>query len=498
MEATNTVNASEDLVSTIQARLEPYIKPREQVNYIRRILTLHLETYGDGPAVPPLALNDCKRPCDVGNELKGVYKDYVEAVRANSAARREFEAELEAARHNDDDSRTEPPSHDFDFLDSHLALLKLQQKQSSLLTIHRALKRLSEKAAPVQASLDTEQVKQAAPALPEVPKSVVDDIAAEQSITQPELPSRVHQVDKALFRASLLLKKETRLLLESRTRLEESGGTFGHGAKLEALSATRGELIAWIETELSKASAQDPEGRTDDSEGRRQPADRQTMITAQLNAISQKYANYVAARGEVLELACTRWQPSISPPGQRATLSMHTDVDPTSVDHLLTPHVETLLSIAKQQKSMVAHKSHSSSVMNKQSKAVYQALDRLAEESQLLPSHPLKNPLPRIGGSSNHVFGSSSQPQAATRAMPWVAAADSAKISTLEAVAEAIEGGQLALESCMGSLQDINHLLSRSMQDKEHSDKEVSRQQSVDPWSSLHGNLDSIDAKPTA
>ncbi|RDA83587.1 hypothetical protein CP532_4749 [Ophiocordyceps camponoti-leonardi (nom. inval.)] len=492
--------ASEQLVSTIQAELERFIKPREQVNYIRRILTLHLETYGEGPAVPPLALSDCKRPCDVGNELKGVYREYVEALRANSAARRDLETELKAARHDDDDDpRTESTSDDSDLLlDSHLALLKLQQKQDCLSTIHRALKGLSDKAASMQGFLDTEQVMQAAPALPEVPKSVVHDIAAEQSTTQPDLPSRVHQVDKALLRANLLLKKEKRLLVESRSRFRESNGSFGNGAKLEALSATRGELIAWIEAELSKASAQDAEGLTDEAEGRRQPAKRQTIITKQLNAINQKYTTYVAARREVLELACTRWQPSMSPPHQQATHTTQLDVDPTPVDHLLTPHVEALLSIAKQQKGTIAHKSHSSSVVIKQTKAVCQALDRLAEESQLLPSHPMKDPLPQIAGVSNDIFGSSGQPQVASRAMPWVVAADSAKISTLEAVAEAIEGGQVALEGCMRSLQDIDHLLSRDLQDKEHSDKESSRQQTVDPWSLLHGNLDSIDAEPKA
>ncbi|RCI07826.1 hypothetical protein L249_5771 [Ophiocordyceps polyrhachis-furcata BCC 54312] len=491
--------SEEELISTIQADLERFIKPREQVNYMRRILTLHLETYAEGPAVPPLALNDCKRLCDVGNELKGVYREYVEALQANSAARRDFEAELDAARHDyDDDSRTESISHDSDLLDSHLALMKLRQKQDCLSTIQRALKRLSEKAAFMQDLLDSEQVKQAAPALPEVPRSVVDDIAAEQSTIQPDLPSRIHQVDKALLRARLLLKKEKRLLSESRARLRDSNEPFGNDAKLEALSATRGELIAWIEAELSKASAQDPEGLTVDSERRRQPANRQTVITAQLKAISQKYATYVAARREVLELACTRWQPSMSPPQQRTAQSTQLDVHPTPVDHLLTPHVEALLSIARQQKSMVAHKSHSSSTMNKQTKAVCQALDRLAEESQLLPSHPMKGPLPQIAGVSNDVFGSSGQPQVATRAMPWVVAADSAKISTLEAVAEAIEGGQVALEGCMRSLQDIDHLLSRGLQDKKHSDTEISRQQAVDPWSFLHGNLDSIDGEPKA
>ncbi|PFH60504.1 hypothetical protein XA68_10853 [Ophiocordyceps unilateralis] len=476
--------APEELVSTVQAGLEPYIKPREQVNYIRRILALHLATYGDGPAVPPLALNDCTCPGDVGQELKGAYREYVEALQANASARHKFDAELQAVGH-DGDLRTEPPSHDSNLLDDHLAMLRLQQKRECLLAVQQSLKCLAEKAASKQGFLATQHVIGAAPALPEVPRSVVNDIAAEKSDAQPDLRSRVHHVEKALLRASLLLKQEKRLLAVSRTRFEENADSVDNGARRRALSATRGDLIAWIEAELSKASAQDSEERTDDSLGRRPSANSQSTITAQLHKISQKYAAYVATRREVLELACTRWQPSISPPRQPTAASTHANdlVDPAPVDHLLTPHVEALLSISKHQKNLIAHKSHSSSVLNKQAKAMCQTLDRLAEESQLLPSHPMKNPLPQIGGTQNDSFGSSGHPQVSAHAVPWAVAADSAKISTLEAVAEAIEGGQVALEGSMRSLKDIDKLLGRSAEDKEHTDNDVSGQQISDPWS---------------
>ncbi len=47
------------------------------------------------------------------------------------------------------------------------------------------------------------------------------------------------------------------------------------------------------------------------------------------------------------------------------------------------------------------------------------------------------------------------------RVTPWVFAADSAKISTLEIVAEKIEEGQLALEGAMERLEEIDRLLGR-------------------------------------
>ncbi|PHH78417.1 hypothetical protein CDD80_6922 [Ophiocordyceps camponoti-rufipedis] len=482
----------DELIARVQAALDPFVKPREQVNYIRRILALHLASYGDGPGVPPLALNESTGPGGVGNELKGVYRDYVEALEANTSARRQFDAELQAVRH-DDQTRNEPACHDSDVLDGYLTLLKLQQKRECLLAVQRSLQSLAEVAASRQSLLDTQHVADAAPALPAVPESVVNGMVTEKSTAQPDLHSRVHDAEKALLRACFLLRQEKKLLAESRTRFGNVQGV-DVGAKLQALSATRAELIAWIEAELNKASVQDSDG-LEDSLGRNQSIHSQSAITTKLHEISQKYAAYVAARREVVDLASTRWQPSISPPHQPSTFSTYADdVDPTPVEHLLAPHVETLLSISKQQKNMVAHKVHSSTVLNKQTRAICQALDRLEEESQLLPSYPMKNPPPQVGGTHNHSFGSPNQRQMSTYAMPWAMAADSAKISTLEAVAEAIEGGQIALEGSMRSLEDIDKLLGRSMANKEHTDGDMSRQQADDPWSCLHGDVDRIDA----
>jgi hypothetical protein len=45
------------------------------------------------------------------------------------------------------------------------------------------------------------------------------------------------------------------------------------------------------------------------------------------------------------------------------------------------------------------------------------------------------------------------------RVRPWVFAADSAKISTLEVVAEKIEEGQIALEGSMRTLGELGELL---------------------------------------
>ncbi|KAM4059504.1 hypothetical protein HRG_011559 [Hirsutella rhossiliensis] len=510
--------APNELIPKFQSVLEPYVKPREQVNYIRRILALHLGSCtGDDAAVQPLSVVDSSRHVDPSaEELRGVQKEYAAALQANVAARRQFDAALQAAS-LESGSRPTATSSGPNFLDGHLALLRLRQKRECLLAVRSSLDHLAEKPASSQSLLDTDKVFRGATALPSVPKAVVNSFVAEKSAAQPDLGSRVHQLEKAVLCAKLQSKQEERLLAEAKTRCKSRSEVVSHGAKLEALNTTRNELISWIEAELSKASAEEAdEGGDSFRQGQNcQPEDDQATVTAQLGQISQKYASYVAGRKEVLALASQQQLPSMSPPHQQATPSEHVDnADSKLADHLLTPYIEALLSISSHQKTVISYKSHASSVLKKQINDSRQALDRLAEESQLLPSYPMKSSQRGRSGMANDTTKSSNCSEGiSTYIRPWVLAADSAKIATLEAVAETIEGGQIALENCMKSLQDVDRLLGQDTDQetcdtdlaqpsdnvgpslggasarKQADKKDGPRQQKGDPWSRLHGNV---------
>ncbi|KND90241.1 hypothetical protein TOPH_05103 [Tolypocladium ophioglossoides CBS 100239] len=507
--------APTETIPKLQANLEQYIKPREQVNYIRRILALQLGSYtGERPAVPPLSLTYSTRDVSASPEVKGVQKEYLEALHANIAARRQFDEALQAGRPKDD-LQSKPPSLGPELLEERLALLKLRQKREGLLVIQQSLDRLSEKPASTQSFLDTEEIFHDATALPIVPKTIINSFVAEQSAAQPDLQVRVNQLEKAVLRAKLLLKQEERLLAEARARSKSKPDVVSNGAKLEALNTTRNELINWIETELGKASAGDESAEgTRHTRGPGTEADQATIAT-QLRQIQDKYARYLAARKALLALATHNPQPSIPPPTQQTGSAKHGDDDDSEPgNYLLTPYVEALLSISRHQKAAIIHKSHMSSVLSKQNKDTCQVLGHLAEESHLLPSYPLKDSLRRPSGIRNEMpTESSDRPDISTRIKPWVVAADSAKIATLEVVAETIEGGQIALENSMKSLQDIDHLLgqgegevadiepvdedvwlssegNRAAAARKHSEKKAGpSRQKGDPWSRLHGNL---------
>lgn len=164
---------------------------------------------------------------------------------------------------------------------------------------------------------------------------------------------------------------------------------------------------------------------------------------------------------------------------------------------------------------MITQKSHMNLALGLQSKDASQIIGHLAEESQLLPQYPLKGATRRRSGLGDEmVLTSSERGGLSGKIQPWVFAADSAKIATLETVAEKVEGGQIALENSMKTLQDIDHLLGLDTEGqteepdeepmevdvwlntgsktpasaRKHTDKRDKRN-SKDLWSNLHGNL---------
>ncbi len=502
----------------VKADLERYVKPREQVNYIRRILALHLGSLtGDGPVTHPLSLVDGVFKVDASKEISGIQKEYISALKANAAARREFDEVLQSTT-TQPESRPQQSPREPDFLQEQLAILQLRRKKECLLAIESSLDRLAEKPASFHSFLDSEDIFHGSKPLPSVPQVVLNSFVREQSGAEPDLHQRLHQLEKTVLRVKLLLKQEERVLAEARARCSKSN--VSNGAKLEALNATRDELITWIETELGKASSEGSEGAAQAATGEQDQHSKadEAAITTQLQQIQRKYSAYVSSRKDLVEILAHRSQPSIPPPiEQSGEASKQAAGSKDPVNHLLTPYIEGIISVSRQQKAAITQKSHITTVLSKRNKDTRQVLDRLAEESQLLPAHPDKDSLRRRPGLQYEMTSKSAdRAGVAARVKPWVLAADAAKIATLEAVAETIDGGQAALENSMTSLVKIDQLLGRGEQASEedavvedateddvwlgsegrggavrkHSKKETKPTvQKGDPWSILHGNL---------
>lgn len=505
-------------VQAIQKALEPYVRPREEAEHIRRILALHLRScYENGPQRSPLALADSDCTIKSTSEVRGIQREYLKALHANIKAQREYEAVSQQARTDRSTGASSSSLSDVSRLEQHITNVKLGKKQERLQTLEKYLDILSQKPAAAPEFLQPEEVLKDARRLPEVPKTVVSSFTVDKDSAKTDLKALVDRLEKAVLRSKLLLRKEEQLLEEVKSRSTAAPGKISNGAKLSALNATRNELIGWMETELGNASAAEESQphQENGSHGGVDKVDKQHM-DQQLALIKEKYAQYVAARKTLVQTVSQASVPSIQPTGRTKKNTQLPKTKPKPSDHLIIPYVENLLAVAQEQKASITQKSHLGSVLAKQREDTGKALDRLAEESLLLPDH---RPTVRREGFGDDQAGKHAL-EITKRVQPWVAAADAAKLATLETVAEKIEDGQVALEKSTKHLAEIDQLLGRNQRDEPAEDDSTvddiwlaetetprkgskshtkarsdAAREPKDVWSTLDGNLGLINAE---
>jgi hypothetical protein len=463
--------------------LRPFTKPREQVNYIRRVLALHLgEETQSGPPKHPLSLAGSSHDARVSSDDKGIYKEYLEASKAHAAARLEFDAV--SANGNAKPTPDSDSASGSEVLEEQLDLLKLRQKYERLLRVQEHLETLSQKPASSPDFVEPVEIFQGAPKLPKIPDVIVGNLVVEQSGSPSDLKTRIHQLERTALKAKLLLRQQEQLLKDAKARSKRQTTTVSsHAERLKALHATRSELINWMEAELSKASSDETETVLSSANQNFDLKGDQFVVETKLADIREKYSTYLELRKSILALVADRPQPSIRPKIQQDNLELHPQSGDLPVDYLLTPYVENLSSLSKSLKANIGQKTHMHSVLGQQIKDTQQALHHLAEESQLLPAHPSKN-MGRVKDLiSNEPTAKANNIGLSSQIRPWVLAADSAKIDTLETVTETVETGQVALENFMRQLQEINQLLGRNQQEKDRiAAAEGSQEEEDDLW----------------
>ncbi|KAK1600437.1 uncharacterized protein LY79DRAFT_585874 [Colletotrichum navitas] len=454
-------------IQKVQASLEPYIKSREQVAYIRRALALHLQACGQPSSIQkPLSLIDSSCRVTPTQEVRGLQKEYLRALDANLKARNEYE---NARNETMTAPSSRPKNADTkDQVEEHVTLVKLRQKRQRLQTVQKYLDLLMRQPAASPDFLDPDDIFKNSPLLPNVPEEVLSGFTVSASTTKTDLGGLAGQLEKVVLRAKLLLQREEQLLADVRQRTGALAGQVSDDAKVHALDTTRTELINWIEAELSKASGESDDNAATERNGFNSRTEQET-IDQHLAEIRDKYNRYTAARKAVLSLVSEPTQPVLKPGGEGTTSSGQSQSVPAApAAHLLIPYLDKLLSLSREQKGMITQKSHVHAVVAKQAKETQQALDHLAEESQLLPEHPMSGAgRPKSGFGEDFSAAMSEKPTSSDRVKPWMFAADSAKIATLEAVAEKIEEGQVALEGSMAALQEVDKLLGQGPEEPE-------------------------------
>lgn len=470
---------SEDAFKAIRERLDPYIRPREEVVRIRQILAAHLDCcLEDTAAAGPLALVDAdKAVCSP--TARGLQKEYIEALNANIKARNEFAACCRTQR----DTAPELPSvvNDCgqDRVQDHLAAIRLGRKHERLQAVKKGLDSLAQKPAASPDFLNPAVIFADSRLLPEVPKELITALTLDKTNSGSLLKDTIDQLEKHVLQAKLLLRREEQLLADVKSRSTARPENISGSAKLEALNKTRAELINWIETELSKASGDDADAEGSASQKARAPAD-SLQLEEQLASIREKYTQYLEARKALLQLVSQQPKPDIQPPTKdKQPTAAPPPPTPRPIAHLLSPYLERLLSTAREQKALIAQKSHLNTAISNQLRENIQIIDRLAEESQLIPAHPMPGTSRRDSAFVDALaVAETSDPS--SRVKPWVFAADSAKITTLEAVAEKIEEGQIALEGTMHTLAEVGQLLGHQPSEQKGGEEGDDRQDTTE------------------
>ncbi|KAK3354160.1 hypothetical protein B0H65DRAFT_447349 [Neurospora tetraspora] len=496
------MDSVQETLEAVQKVLQPYTRPREEVAHIRRILTLHLSSgLKDGASLTePLSLTESSELPSYPQDIRGPYREYLEALSANIKARKEYQT-LSQKRSHHEVPIPKPTETQPNCLLNHLASLKIQKKQEKLRVVEKTLDLLRQKPAALPDFLNHQRIFRGCRPLPEVPTEVVNSLALEQAsenITASnsvQLKDLIDTLEHRTFRTKLSLKQEETLLENAKSLpFAVQPEDISPEAKLQALNATRTELINWIETELGKASGDGRDGGGGETAGQdalqtkrdRELADKTNLLNQQLASIKDKYTKYLHERKALLELITTQLHtlPSLNFPAitasssflptvvasperpssiQQAAAEASTQAQaaPNIIDHLLTPTLTHLLALSHEHKGLIAHKAHITTLLSKQLKENAQVLDHLAEESQLLPAHAMAAAVQKRHDHDPNVM----MPSHLVK--PWVSAADSAKIATFEVVAEKIEEGQMALEGSIRMLGEADRLLGRESQQQQ-------------------------------
>ncbi|KAJ5229441.1 hypothetical protein N7489_010149 [Penicillium chrysogenum] len=513
--------------------LAPYVKSRQETLQIRQALTSYLRSFIEfddqssdhaqshlSLCVSTDAVTDVKR---IPTDLSGLRKDYLKALAANIAARKEFALASEnvaSLRRQ----RTSPnrPSDDADLqepgteLREYLALLRERRRHTKLQVFQNYLEEIKTRdtGSLVDVGNDGEQML-----LPEV------DAEAGRDSSETDLDGLVHSLERAVISARTQLDRQKQLFEKAKAQHDPRAETSG--AKAKALQTTRDELVQWVEERL--VGQEDP----DESLLQELPPDEIEEAQRELEhrkiQITEQYATYLRARRDLLDAASRACQPvnvaqkPPSRPTNKNELAIAEMPPPNPID-VLSYTNENLVPLLKSEKSLALQKSYLSGLLSKEKSTTLRALNRLSDESHLLPEYPTPARQPRFNHAAA-ALNSRIQTQTSDQtpdevvalAEAWAFASNAAAANGRDFVQQKIALGtevaqdarQTLADVCKTLNQDLDEVMLESQESRDVSDswasdtrsaKGMSRgggsriqKQPSGPWSRLNGRVGVVE-----
>ncbi|RWA12431.1 hypothetical protein EKO27_g2676 [Xylaria grammica] len=443
--------------------LERLLRPRGELVAEKRAIAQSLaQILGQDQLNSPIYLVNPNEPLSVLDTPQEKQMEFIEAVQKNIRLHEELSRLRSAHKVAISASTASPSSARADaerrLLEEQLECNRLEKERQRLEALNKAYEELGRQPAAALDFLDPKVMFRDCVPFPELPKELVEGFTKDQEPLDREAEELVLRLRKANLCQKLLHENDQHKLKELKAKRPISPKDMPPEAQVEALNAVKNSLVNWIETMLSKAGEGESEeaGGSPNKENENGNFDRD----AQLADIEKEYKRHIELRKQIMasmsQLRKLREAPRPQEVVQEPIPGVSSPAGPEPQTYLLTPYLEKLQALSRDQKGLVQEKAHINVTIARQQQETNKTLRRLAQDSKLLSKHTQpKSENPHSGMS----FAKATKSIYVTEQIqPWLFAADSAKIATLETVAEAVDGGQMSIEDSMQALDQVSML----------------------------------------
>ncbi|KAI1811728.1 hypothetical protein GGS20DRAFT_561540 [Poronia punctata] len=447
--------------------LERLLRPRAEILAEKQAKAQQLaQSLGQDRLTSPMFLVDPDTPITLSDAPEEKQRRFIQAVQKNIRLQKELsrlraEHKAAAATAPTPASSSKKADAERTLLAEQLECNRLEKERKRLEALKRYYDQMNNQPAATPDFLDPKVMFKDCAAFPELPKELVEGFTKEGESPEKDIEELVSRLRKATLRQKLVLENDQRKLEALKARHPINPRDLSLETQVTALNAVKNSLVDWIETMLSKAG----EGEGETAGGAESPSKTTQLddgafdVEARSATIQKEYERHIDLRRQILtSMAQLRKLAAAEPPAdmQEPVPEPPLPAKPEPQTYLLTPYLEKLQTLSQEQKAMVQEKTHINATMARQQQETTKAIRRLEQESTLLSKYGTPQQDKSHASSS---FAEATKTASVTEQIqPWLFAADSAKITTLETVAEEVEKGQMSIQEAMNILDQVSKL----------------------------------------
>ena len=371
--------------------LRPYIKPRIEVDAIRRSLQKELQNQLQKDDVPLSSINltDPQGPQfdDTPATLTGVRKAYLKALQAHAAAQAKHHAlrsELERMKSSNSGSHSTDGGRSLTLVnDNYIPLLRQQQKHRKLKVIDRALSDIGSARGDISTNVD-DVVRKKLGDWPSPPS------AQPSSTRSPDVEAKLLELKKAVISTK---RRVDRNVNQTPLRDSDSLKEVTPQAEIAGLQKALQELTSWMENQLTIIANTESETQAvADNPVPSGVSEQQRLSTDDIEALYEEYLE--ARQGLIRTVHDSRALHSAT---SRAAVDLHQEAEVSrgfehnsthakSSAEILLPYIPTLVAAKQEEQTLMQQNTYIRRQIAAAEAETGRLLRRLADESHLV--HP--------------------------------------------------------------------------------------------------------------